>query len=111
MRVLFLLFCSSWVLGASSATWDVHGVPKIQGKSIEEILEGQGRATAKDRIFQMDLIRRQTAGRLAEILGPSLAESDRVHRIWGLGHVAEAASNQMDPTLRKRYEEIGRAHV
>ncbi len=104
MRVLFLLFCSSWVLGASSATWDVHGVPKIQGKSIEEILEGQGRATAKDRIFQMDLIRRQTAGRLAEILGPSLAESDRVHRIWGLGHVAEAASNQMDPTLRKRYE-------
>jgi penicillin amidase len=36
--------------------------------------------TAQDRLFQMDALRRHAAGELAEILGPSLVEHDRLQR-------------------------------
>jgi penicillin amidase len=36
---------------------------------------------AQDRLFQMELWRRQTQGRLAEVLGPEWVERDRLTRL------------------------------
>ena len=43
----------------------------------------------QDRFFQMDLLRRQAAGELAEIIGPPVMETDRQHRIHRFRNVAQ----------------------
>ncbi len=65
---------------------DSHGVPTIRAKSKNDLVFGLGFLHAQDRFFQMDLLRRDAAGELAELLGPAggaLVEHDqrqRVHR-------------------------------
>src|SRR5207248_6882028 len=50
---------------------------------------GFGYATAQDRLFQLDYLRRRALGRLAEVLGPEGVELDLVARTVGLGLIAE----------------------
>ncbi len=52
------------------------GVPLITAPTVVEAFEGQGYADAQDRLWQMELSRRLSEGRLAAILGPSALESD-----------------------------------
>lgn len=76
-------------LGAAVAVeLDGKGIPAITAQSREDAYFALGFVTARDRLFQMDLLRRQMAGRLAEILGPALLESDRRHRTLGFESVA-----------------------
>ncbi|MGH9672026.1 MAG: penicillin acylase family protein [Bryobacteraceae bacterium] len=55
---------------------DERGVPHIRAATIEDALFAQGFATAQDRLFQMEFLRRQTAGELAQIFGRVAADSD-----------------------------------
>src|SRR4051794_1753243 len=48
---------------------DAFGVPAITGGSENDAWFGAGWAVAEDRLFQLELFRRATTGRLAEILG------------------------------------------
>ena len=59
---------------------DGYGVPTITGDSENGMWFGAGYATAEDRLFQLELFRRATQGRLAEILGKSYLEDDIVAR-------------------------------
>ncbi|WP_036269192.1 penicillin acylase family protein [Methylocaldum szegediense] len=68
--------------------FDRHGIPRIRAATREDAFRALGFVTAQERLFQMDLLRRRGAGRLAEILGAPLLDSDRWHRIMGFGHVA-----------------------
>lgn len=68
--------------------FDQWGIPRIQAETREDAFRVLGYVTARDRLFQMDLLRRSTAGRLAEITGPGLVESDRWHRTLGFSHLA-----------------------
>src|SRR4051812_491972 len=61
----------------ASVVYDRLGVPHIRAASLEDALFVQGYVTAQDRIFQMDLLRRLTAGELSEVFGPLALESDR----------------------------------
>lgn len=65
-----------------------HGIPNISAKSREDAYRSLGFVTARERLFQMDLLRRHMAGRLAEVMGPALKESDRHHRLMGFEQVA-----------------------
>lgn len=71
-------------------TADRYGIPTIQARSRLDALRALGYITARDRLFQMDLIRRQSAGRLSEIMGKSTLMIDRKQRIMGLNRVASA---------------------
>ena len=71
--------------------FDSLGEPHIQAASQADALFAQGYVTAQDRLFQMDGLRRLTAGDLAEILGPAYLDSDRESRRLRLRRVAEAA--------------------
>lgn len=73
-----------------SVEFDRHGIPRIQAQTREDAFRALGFVTAQERLFQMDLLRRRSSGRLAEILGPPLLESDRWHRTMGFQQVAEA---------------------
>ena len=50
-------------------TRDGVGVPHIVAQSDEDLYRAQGYVQAQDRLFQMDLARRQASGRLAEVVG------------------------------------------
>jgi penicillin G amidase len=57
-------------------TRDACGVPNIRAGNDRDAWKGVGYAMAQDRIVQLELFRRATQGRLAEILGDSRLQSD-----------------------------------
>jgi penicillin amidase len=79
---------------------DALGIPSISGASREDVLRGLGYAVAEDRLFQLDLLRRASAGRLAEVLGPELVPADTRQRIQGTEAAAEAIAASLPATQR-----------
>ncbi len=59
---------------------DRWGVPHIYAQSVHDLFFAQAYITAKDRLWQIDLWRRIGTGKLAEVLGPSAIERDRLAR-------------------------------
>ena len=59
-------------------TRDRWGVPHIVAGNSDDLFLAQGFVQAQDRLFQMDLWRRSTQGRLSEVLGPEFLERDRL---------------------------------
>ncbi|WP_433931231.1 penicillin acylase family protein [Sorangium cellulosum] len=76
--------------GAATVAWDGLGIPAIRAASREDALRALGYVTARDRLFQMDLLRRSSGGRLAEILGRDLLEADTRQRLHGVPRAAAA---------------------
>jgi penicillin amidase len=76
-------------------TRDALGTPHIAAESLEDALFAQGYATAQDRLWQMDSLRRLAAGELAEIVGAAALEADRESRGLRLRHLAEDAARTM----------------
>jgi penicillin amidase len=70
---------------------DAHGVPHIRAASLDDLVFAQGFVTAQDRLFQMDFLRRHAAGELAQVLGPTFLEHDRIQRILQLRATADRA--------------------
>jgi penicillin G amidase len=75
---------------------DDHGVPTLRGESRADVSRALGFVHAQERFFQMDLLRRRSAGELAELFGPAALPLDRavrVHRFRSrAGRVVAAAS-------------------
>jgi penicillin amidase len=70
--------------------FDRYGIPRIYAQTHQDAFRVLGFVTTQERLFQMDLLRRHSGGRLAEVLGDSLLESDRWHRTMGFEQIAEA---------------------
>jgi penicillin G amidase len=68
---------------------DALGVPHITAATIEDALFLQGYTAAQDRLWQMDVLRRVAAGRLAEVVGPAALEADREARRMRMERIAE----------------------
>ena len=60
---------------------DRWGVPHIYAESQPDLFFAQGYVAAQDRLFQMEMWRRQGEGRLAEVLGPAALDRDRLARL------------------------------
>lgn len=69
--------------------YDTYGIPHIYAQSSEDAYRALGYVHAQDRLFQMEMIRRLSAGRLAEVLGPRLVKTDKFFRILGIRKMAE----------------------
>jgi penicillin amidase len=61
-------------------TRDEVGVPTIDGETEDDGWFGVGYAVAQDRLFQLELFRRATSGRLSEILGAGFLDDDLIAR-------------------------------
>lgn len=70
---------------------DALGVPTIRAASRLDAIRALGFVHAQDRFFQMDLLRRASAGELAALLGPSLVDTDRKVRLHRLRRTAKQA--------------------
>ncbi|MCA0990676.1 penicillin acylase family protein [Pseudalkalibacillus hwajinpoensis] len=72
---------------------DRSGVPHIEASSTKDLFMAQGFVTAQDRMFQMDLSRRQASGTLSEVIGKSTIDNDKFFRTLGLRRAAEDSYN------------------
>jgi penicillin G amidase len=61
---------------------DRWGVPHIYARDQHDLFFAQGFVAAQDRLFQMEMWRRQGEGRLAEVLGPNAVARDRFARLF-----------------------------
>lgn len=59
---------------------DDRGWPKIKVKSRADAAQALGFLHAQERFFQMDLLRRLSAGELSELFGEKTLELDKTHR-------------------------------
>jgi penicillin G amidase len=87
---------------------DDLGVPTIHAASRLDAARALGFLHAQDRFFQMDLLRRQAAGELAEIIGPAVLRVDRQHRVHRFRERARqvvAAASGEDRALLTAYAE------
>jgi penicillin G amidase len=65
-------------------TYDADWVPRIHAGSEADAAAALGFLHARDRMFQMELMRRAASGRLSEIAGPATLPIDRMMRTLGL---------------------------
>jgi penicillin amidase len=65
-------------------TYDADAVPRIRAASATDAAAALGFVHARDRMFQMELMRRAASGRLSEIAGPATLSLDRMMRTLGL---------------------------
>ncbi|WP_437742528.1 penicillin acylase family protein [Sorangium sp. So ce1504] len=85
---------------AVTVTSDHLGIPRIRAASRLDALRALGVVTARDRLFQMDLLRRSSAGRLAEVLGRDLVEADAQQRSYGVPKAAAAILSRLPERQR-----------
>ena len=61
---------------------DQWGIPHINASNEQDAIFAYGYTVAKDRLFQMDLQRRLSQGKLAELLGDDLLDIDIMFRTY-----------------------------
>ncbi len=87
-----------------SVTRDDKGVPHIFAQTDADLYRAQGYVQAQDRLFQMDLTRRQASGRLSEIIGEATINSDKHFRTFSLRDAAEKSLSAYDPESKQVLE-------
>jgi penicillin amidase len=60
---------------------DRHGIPHVYAKSLEDLFFAQGFVVAQDRLWQMEVWRRWSEGRMAELIGDEGFAHDRLVRM------------------------------
>jgi penicillin G amidase len=73
------------------------GTAHITAQTDHDLFLAMGYVHARFRLFQMDLLRRQGAGRLSEIVGKVALDTDRFELELGLLETAQAEWNQLQP--------------
>jgi len=83
-------------------TRDRYGVPTVQAKTLYGLMYGNGYALAEDRLWQMELYRRQARGEMAEIMGTRAVEQDKAARTEGYTEAElQAQINRLPAELRE----------
>ena len=85
---------------------DAAGIPTIRAGNRLDLARATGFVHAQDRFFQMDLLRRNSAGELAELVGPAVLDKDRevrVHRFRTVAQRVLAEGNDQDRALLEAY--------
>ena len=87
---------------------DANGIPRIKAANALDGAAALGFMHARDRMFQMELMRRLGSGRLSEIAGSSTLRPDRTMRVLGVRRRAEADWAGLSPDTRALMEAYAR---
>jgi len=79
------------IKGSIEIKWDDRLVPHISAQNSEDLMFAQGFVTAANRLWQMDVASRATAGRLSEVMGSRTLLFDKNTRRKGMAIAAEHA--------------------
>src|SRR5881394_333790 len=74
---------------------DERGIPYIEAANNDDLYFAQGYITATDRLWQMDLLRRNVRGELSELFGQATLATDISHRTFGFGHVVDETAKHL----------------
>ncbi|MDP9188803.1 MAG: penicillin acylase family protein [Actinomycetota bacterium] len=83
---------------------DRWGMPRIRANTAHDVWFGQGFVHAQDRLWQCDLTRRVTSGRVSEMVGEGGLQIDKLMRTLGLRRLALREESQLDPGLRSQLD-------
>lgn len=70
--------------GQAEVFYDQYDIPHVYATTWADAARVIGYLHASDRLWQMDLLRRQASGNLAEVLGPDVLPSDQLMRQLGI---------------------------
>jgi penicillin amidase len=87
---------------------DAHGVPHIEAANQDDLFVAQGYLTSQDRLWQMDMLRRNASGELAEILGPSMVKHDKAQRVLQFENTARRIYANLPAADRVRLDDYAR---
>ncbi|MDQ3523007.1 MAG: penicillin acylase family protein, partial [Gemmatimonadota bacterium] len=88
-------------LSAPVEVWrDSLSVPHAWAANETDLFRAMGYVHAQDRLWQMEFFRRVADGRMAEILGADLIDTDRFLRTVGMGRAAGENERLLDPQSR-----------
>ncbi len=79
--------------------WDERGMPHIYAHNEHDLYMATGYVTARERLWQMDLVRRSAAGRLSEIFGKSFIQADIFSRCLRIRQKAELIVSKQEPQI------------
>ena len=78
---------------------DSFAIPHIYAQNEADLYKAVGFAMAQDRLWQMDLLRRVTQGRLSEILGKDQLNTDLLMRALRMQEKSEKILTSADPKI------------
>jgi len=85
-----------------AVTYDDRGVPHIFAQNEDDLMRAFGFVVARDRLFQMELQTRATAGTLSELVGERALGADIAARAQGLAWGAERKWKALPDTSKNR---------
>jgi len=80
--------------------WDEHQIPFIEAERDEDLAVALGLVHAHLRLTQMELLRRLSQGRVAELVGPLAIELDRALRLFDFGRAVPGIVAVLAPETR-----------
>ena len=84
-----------------SVVFDADGVPRIYAETAQDGAAALGFVHARDRLFQMELMRRAASGRVSELAGARALPLDRTMRVLGLRNRAEQELASLPAATRR----------
>lgn len=84
--------------------FDSYGVPSAYALTADDAWFAAGAMHARDRLWQMELYRRVTSGRLSEVMGERTLPIDRRFLTLGLRDAADAEWQRASPAVRTALE-------
>jgi penicillin amidase len=79
---------------------DADGIPRVRAETETDAAAAMGFLHARERMFQMELMRRAASGTLSEFAGPATLGNDRLMRTLGVRRAAEADLAGLAPDTR-----------
>ncbi|MCS6937531.1 MAG: penicillin acylase family protein [Candidatus Bipolaricaulota bacterium] len=83
---------------------DKYGIPHVFAQNVFDLYRVVGWLHARDRLWQMDNLRRTASGTLAELLGPRALSQDATLRTLGIRRAAELTEKIVPEDARKEME-------
>ena len=96
---------------AVEVIFDPYGIPHIYGQNRGDVYLALGYVHAQERLFQMEMIRRTAAGRLAEVLGERLVKTDKFFRTLGILEQAQKNAAEFDKYPSSPYKKLVLAYL
>lgn len=83
---------------------DRYGIPYIKAENQRDLFFGIGFVNAQDRLWQMELLRRISQGRMAEVMGDSMVQNDIFIRTIGLDVIAKKQMEKLSDDTRAIFQ-------
>ena len=99
------------LLDGVEVVYDEFAIPHIYAKNNTDAFRTLGYVHAKDRLWQMELMRRIAPGRLSEVFGEATLETDKMFRMLGLGEYTEESVQHFENKAGQSVKELVLAYL